>query len=248
MVFFTWLLVIAGSLVTSNDAAQSVPDWPLSYGKLVPPLEGGIRFEFAHRVLAAVVGLLVLTLALQLRTTLGWLAAGAVFAQVLLGGAVVKLLAPRIVPIIHASLAQLVFGIVVAILVKLLSDSKSLNNAGIIATAALFLQTVLGAAARHNVMSIVPHMVGAGVATLAVMVVCLRALMNQMDDAPIRRSAIAMLGFTFFQIFLGMGSYIARIANANEPQPMPLMVGFTVAHVAVGSLAFGSAVAFGTVA
>src|ERR1039457_2206382 len=60
------LLVIAGGLVTSNDAALSIPDWPLSFGKLVPPLEGGIRFEFAHRMLAAVVALLTLILAFWL--------------------------------------------------------------------------------------------------------------------------------------------------------------------------------------
>src|SRR5436190_18185893 len=59
----TFVLVIAGGLVTSNDAALSVPDWPLSYGRLVPTLEGGIRYEFAHRVLAAFVGLLTVGLA-----------------------------------------------------------------------------------------------------------------------------------------------------------------------------------------
>jgi len=48
----TFVLVIAGGLVTSNDAALSVPDWPLSYGRLIPTLEGGIRYEFAHRALA----------------------------------------------------------------------------------------------------------------------------------------------------------------------------------------------------
>ena len=61
--FCTFLLVIAGGLVTSNDAALSVPDWPLSYGKLIPPLEGGIRYEFAHRALAALVAVLTITLA-----------------------------------------------------------------------------------------------------------------------------------------------------------------------------------------
>ena len=49
------VLVIAGGLVTSNDAALSVPDWPLSWGRLVPRLEGGIRYEFAHRALAVLV-------------------------------------------------------------------------------------------------------------------------------------------------------------------------------------------------
>ena len=40
----TFGLVIAGGLVTSNDAALSVPDWPLSWGRLVPTLEGVIRY------------------------------------------------------------------------------------------------------------------------------------------------------------------------------------------------------------
>ncbi len=34
----TFLLIIAGALVTSQDAGLSVPDWPLSYGKLMPPM------------------------------------------------------------------------------------------------------------------------------------------------------------------------------------------------------------------
>ena len=59
----SFVLVIAGGLVTSNDAALSVPDWPLSWGRLVPNLVGGIRYEFAHRALAALVGLLTIGLA-----------------------------------------------------------------------------------------------------------------------------------------------------------------------------------------
>src|SRR5260370_6061272 len=110
-------LVIAGGLVTSNDAAQSVPDWPLSYGKLVPPLEGGIRFEFAHRLLAAAVAALTLILALWSRSRLAWIAFAAVVAQALLGGAGVTLVAPKWMPVAHACLAQLVFGIMVAIVV-----------------------------------------------------------------------------------------------------------------------------------
>ena len=109
----TLLLVIAGGLVTSNDAALSVPDWPLSYGKLVPPLEGGIRFEFAHRVLAAIVAVLTLILALWSRSRLAWIAVAAVVAQALLGGAVVTLVAPKWMPVAHACLGQLCFGLIV---------------------------------------------------------------------------------------------------------------------------------------
>src|SRR5574337_9574 len=56
-------LLVAGALVTSNDAGLSIPDWPANYGSAVPPLVGGIRFEFFHRVIAAFVGLLTILLA-----------------------------------------------------------------------------------------------------------------------------------------------------------------------------------------
>ncbi|HYT07910.1 MAG TPA: COX15/CtaA family protein, partial [Rugosimonospora sp.] len=52
----TFLLLIAGALVTSNDAGLSVPDWPLSYGSLTPPMVGGIFYEHGHRMIASFVG------------------------------------------------------------------------------------------------------------------------------------------------------------------------------------------------
>src|SRR5271155_3677678 len=62
----TVLLLMAGALVTSNDAADSVPDSPLAYGKIIPPLVGGIRYEYAHRVMAGTVAILTLVLAILL--------------------------------------------------------------------------------------------------------------------------------------------------------------------------------------
>src|SRR2546423_13706833 len=56
----TLILVVAGGLVTSRDAGLSVPDWPLSYGKLMPPMEGGILYEHGHRMVATTVGLLTI--------------------------------------------------------------------------------------------------------------------------------------------------------------------------------------------
>lgn len=236
----TLLLVIAGGLVTSNDAAQSVPDWPLSYGRLVPPLEGGIRFEFAHRVLAAAVAVLTLILALWSRSKLAWIAVGAVVVQALLGGAVVTLVAPKWMPVAHACLAQLCFGLIVALLFQPVTLAPNLP---LLAAAALFAQTILGAAVRHNLASVVPHIAGAAVATLIVMWAGLRVLMNHMENPPFRRSATLLLSLTFSQAFLGMGAYLTRMMAADDPQPMPLMISFTVAHVAVGSLAFGAAIA-----
>ena len=62
----TFFLLIAGALVTSNDAGLSVPDWPLSYGSLTPPMVGGIFYEHGHRMIASFVGLLSIVLAVWL--------------------------------------------------------------------------------------------------------------------------------------------------------------------------------------
>src|SRR5271165_7031369 len=94
LAFWTLLLVVAGGLVTSNDAGLSVPDWPLSYGKLMPKMDGGIFFEHGHRMVATTVGLLTIILAVWLwrvekrpwMRRLGWAALAAVIAQGLLGG------------------------------------------------------------------------------------------------------------------------------------------------------------------
>src|ERR1700691_442676 len=89
----TILLLMAGALVTSNDAADSVPDWPLAYGKLIPPLIGGIRFEYTHRLIAGTVAILTLILAVWLSFVkarpvaklLGWISLFLVLAQATLG-------------------------------------------------------------------------------------------------------------------------------------------------------------------
>ncbi|HLK62700.1 MAG TPA: hypothetical protein VKU19_04645 [Bryobacteraceae bacterium] len=284
---FTLLLVVAGALVTSNDAALSIPDWPLAWGRLIPPLEGGIRFEFAHRLLAATVSVLILILALWLRTKLGWTVLVTVVAQALLGGAAVRFFDPKALSVAHACLAQLCFGLVVAVVVggadsrvrsvdthvdtfrpatetngrgqsvwgseiadapksvetSLDSADRSVRATSIIAVLSLFVQTALGAAVRHGATSVVPHIVGAIVSTVAVMWAGLQILMKYMENALYRRSASILLGLTFLQVALGLFAYMSRIATADDPQPMPMMITFTVAHVAVGALAFGAAVA-----
>jgi len=99
--FCTLFLVVAGGLVTSNDAGLSVPDWPLSYGKLMPPMEGNVFYEHGHRMVATTVGLLTIGMAIWLvraerrrwMRSLGWIALAAVITQGVLGGMTVLFLA-----------------------------------------------------------------------------------------------------------------------------------------------------------
>ena len=245
----TFGLVIAGALVASNDAALSVPDWPLSWGRLVPTLEGGIRYEFAHRVAAMLVGLLTVGLALVMRTRLAWAAVAVVLAQAALGGIAVKFVIPAWSTIAHASLGQLFFAIIVAICVGLYAGfPASWNAPTLICAVALFGQTVLGAGVRYGVTLPVAHIVGAVLATILAMWAGLSILMQHMDNPKLRRPAMLLLSIVFSQVFLGIAAYMARIVYVDAPQPMPMMVLFTVAHVAVGSLAVGAAVALAMLA
>ena len=59
----TLVLIFIGGLVTSTGSGLAVPDWPLSYGMLMPPMVGGVFYEHGHRMVASVVGFLTLVLA-----------------------------------------------------------------------------------------------------------------------------------------------------------------------------------------
>ena len=62
----TLFLVVAGASVTSKEAGLSVPDWPLSYGQVMPQMTGGVFFEHGHRMVATAVGFLTIILAVWL--------------------------------------------------------------------------------------------------------------------------------------------------------------------------------------
>jgi cytochrome c oxidase assembly protein subunit 15 len=121
----TLFLIVAGATVTSKQAGLSVPDWPLSYGKLMPPMVGGVFFEHGHRMIGTLVGTLTIGLLIWLLATekrtwmrkLGWVALGWVIFVGLLGGLTVKMLTPPPVSIFHTCMAQLFFSLTVSIAV-----------------------------------------------------------------------------------------------------------------------------------
>jgi len=116
-----FLLLVAGALVTSTESGLAVPDWPLSYGKVMPPMVGGILYEHGHRLIAAAVSTLVglefggiFFFLERKRRTLKLLAGAAFFAillQALLGGLTVLFLLPPAISSAHAALAEIVFAL-----------------------------------------------------------------------------------------------------------------------------------------
>ena len=119
----TFVLLIAGGLVTSTGSGLAVPDWPLSFGMVFPPMVGGILFEHGHRMVAGTVAILMLILAVWLHRreprrwvrVLGYTAMGTIVAQAVLGGVTVLLLLPPAVSATHACLAQTFFCLTVTI-------------------------------------------------------------------------------------------------------------------------------------
>src|SRR3954453_1929669 len=166
----TFLLIIAGALVTSHDAGLATPDWPLSNGQFFPKMVGNLFWEHGHRMVATTVGVLTIVLMIYILVKekrdwvrkLGIFALLAVIAQGLLGGLTVKLMLPLAVSTAHATLAQLFFCTTVSLAVftsrswieaRPIGEEKGTLPLRYLCTAALvtiFLQLILGATLRHS--------------------------------------------------------------------------------------------------
>ena len=164
----TLVLIFVGGLVTSTGSGLAVPDWPLSYGMLMPPMVGGVFFEHGHRMVATFVGLLTTVLAAWTARSepragvrrLAWAALLTVIAQGILGGLTVKFLLPTPVSVAHACLAQTFFCLVIALAYAtsrefiaggdvVAPDAPGVRGAASLATAVVFGQLALGAVMRH---------------------------------------------------------------------------------------------------
>ena len=260
------MLIVAGALVTSNDAGLSVPDWPTSFGSLykIPRMVGGVRFEHTHRMIAEFVGLLTIILAVwtwraERRRWLRGLAIGAlstVIAQGILGGITVLHYLPPAVSSAHAALAQTFFCIAVCIALftgrkwieevpQVEPDSRrpTLVTLTLLSIFVLYVQLILGAMFRHKGLSWWPHVVHAGVVALVLTWTSIRALSLYSKIEAVRRPAILLLSLLVAQLCLGFLAFLTRVAWGHDAvQPELPMVISTVAHVAVGALLLATAV------
>ena len=264
-VCWTILLFVAGALVTSNDAALSVIDWPKSHGSWVPPLsslQGGDFYEFSHRFVAGGLGIFTLLLAVLLvlrerRVWLRWLGVVAVLGvvvQAVLGGQVVMQLLHYWLPVIHACFAQIVFAAVLAIAVftskwwvserPQLEDkgSPSIHFVATLNAVVVYLQVILGAGFRHKDIPIWPHAAGALVVlgTVTWTAVALRRRLGASRELGVARILLHAIFGT--QFLLGLLAYWSRLTTAEAPQPMPVMVWLTVIHTVVGAILFAFSV------
>ena len=144
----TYVVMILGAYTSAIGAGLSCPDWPACYGTVVPFLHPEIIAdspysalqifaEWAHRGLAMVVGLLILSTALLAwRTRRRPLVVGSAVAaalllplQVVLGGlTVTELLEPAIVTSHLATATLILVALTTTTVVSWVSDSRSENR------------------------------------------------------------------------------------------------------------------------
>ena len=263
----TLLLIVAGALVTSNDAGLSVPDWPTTFGSLyrIPPMIGGVKFEHGHRMVAEFVGLLTIILAVwtwraerrSWMRKLGLVALGTVIAQGVLGGITVLYYLPPAVSTAHATLAQTFFCL--AVIMAMVTGRRWMEESPIavtehqrprlrtlatLAVASVYLQLILGAAFRHSGIKLLPHLVSAVVVTVLLLWTTKRIFAEHSAVPQLRQPARALLVLLLVQLGLGFGAYLTRVEwGKGAPQPMLSMVVVTVAHAAVGALVLATTVA-----
>jgi len=256
----TVLLLVAGALVTNNFAGDSVPDWPLAYGRLVPPLSGGVVFEYSHRVLAGLVAVLTLILAIWILRAerrpiarhLGWSAFALVIVQAALGGFRVLAGYPDVSATVHATVAQVFFLMLVGLAIYLspwwqveqpqLDDSgaPSARSLAVWTTLVILAQILLGAAARHGTLGLLPHVIGACVVTVMVFWWGRAVKKRFPQNGDLRRGVVLLHSFFGTQFLLGLAAYWALRRVWESAQPPSLYVIAMVAHVLGGALTLGS--------
>ena len=169
LVAATFILIFAGGLVTSTGSALAVPDWPLSFGKFFPKMEGGVLYEHGHRMIAGTVALMTLGLAIwawrresrRFVRNLALLSFGLVIVQAVLGGLTVLLLLPLAIAVSHAATAQAFFCLIVALAlftnpawqtlpaVTSVGERPRLPLLAAVTTAVIYSQILIGAVMRH---------------------------------------------------------------------------------------------------
>ena len=256
----TFVVIIAGALVTSEGAGLSVPDWPTSYGHLLklPPWVGGIVYEHSHRMIAWFTGLCTMVIGVwtwfvdrrRWMKVLAFGALGTIILQGILGGVTVLHFLPPTISSAHATVAQTFFCIAVAIAVFtgprwVQKDPQPVYDDGhpkllvlcLCSIVILYVQLIFGAMFRHHGMPWWPHAVNAFSVTLMLTLTGIRALIQFPRIEAIRRPAVFMLFLLVSQVFLGFAAFLTRVVWGPETAlPQFSMLISTVAHVAVGAL------------
>jgi heme A synthase len=234
----TLLVVITGAVVTSSQRETPVSSTPE---------------QQIHLWMAAAVSLLTIGLAFRLSRVadhpwfgkLGWSALGLVIVQAAIG-----ILAPSAAAV-HAVLAQVFFGLTVAIAVltstewsgkpELIDDQMRppMPMLADITLALVLVQIMLGAAVRHKLLGAISHIGFAIIVALVALLLGMCVLHQAPQHRRLRPAAVHLLVIVGVQVFLGFGAFILELMMAETALAVVIV---TAAHVTTAALVLGSTV------
>jgi cytochrome c oxidase assembly protein subunit 15 len=263
IVVVTIALILMGAMVTSTGSGLAYLDYPLADGKVLSGRalrEAPAFFEYFHRVLGALDGLLVVALVVRvyrartgspaLRTaTVGGLVL--IVVQGLVGGLGVLENLPVANSATHGTLAQLTIATFAVIAYALsprwrataprahasAGTGRKLTAAGL---ALLIVQTMLGAIARHGGPEyetfLWTHVGNAFVVFLLLLVVGSFAVGRFADVPGVRRLSSTLLLLLILQIALGFVALLVRTGKHPENIEHLWRASLISAHVLTGAL------------
>jgi hypothetical protein len=214
--FSTLLVVMSGAAVTSSRGL----------------------FQNVHMAAGVADAFLIAGLSIWRRR--GW----SILAIVIVDAGLGKFQGP-VAGILHACFAALLFAGVAAISLftsrswqrdpELVQDygRPSLRFLSVTAALLVALQIVFGAGFRHSAVGVLPHLLGAMVAALFIMIVGVCVTTQFPKHRSLRRMAAAFMTITGIQVFLGMAAFLMRLMNMAGTR---VFLAISVAHVATGSL------------
>lgn len=156
----TYLLIVLGTVVRITGSGMGCgDDWPVCHGRLIPPLSDTATFiEWNHRLLGAVVSILVVALAgvtwreRRAQSTeqsvpgrAAYVAAGLLVLQVLLGAITVKRELPPWIVILHLGTAMLLLATLLAAAVHRPTPGARPGTPGLVGAVLGFVTVLFGA-------------------------------------------------------------------------------------------------------
>ncbi len=243
-----YLLVLLGGVVRISGAGLACPDWPLCHGRVIPPLEGRILIEYAHRLVAASVSALVVATSLaafRVRRSapqagpVAGLVIGLVAVQIVLGGLTVKLrLTPALVTT-HLGVAMLFLaGLLLQAVVALRARPAVSPPMGSTGSLQSVRRLALAATGTTYIMILIGGYTGSSAAALACpdLPLCRGAVLFPGDWA----AHLHMLHRIWALIVALLVLAVARAASPTGSRAIVaaahLSVGLVVAQIALGVL------------
>ncbi len=227
MAISSLILIAIGAYITSQATGRQ-------------PASHGILDAVIHKDVAIAVGVLALGLAV-------WQLPQQVFLLVRIAVGVFALegwVGWLGVALLHASLAPVAFALFVAIAIvtssgwneapEVVEDraAPTLRLFAIATPPLILLQIVLGAAYRHKLTGLLPHLGGAMIVSIAILVLAMLILQRHPEHRKLCAAATWLISILLAQVALGVTALIMPLLNVS---PTVVIAG-TALHVAVGSL------------